>query len=167
MTAMFSNSNSEELTDASSQSSDNEFNFSTDNENNVETKKGSQKNEQSARKKQENQEETLKPSSEQQLKHHGNNNFNSPGCSTQTVQNNYDQGDDVMRTSNNHSVYDFNSGTVVETSNYVYIPPPVSSNYEYYDSSSTSGMYTNAANVSSIYTQELNTSGKIFLHTMD
>lgn len=137
MTAMFSNSNSEESTDTPSQLSDNESNFSTESENNVEMKKGSEKNEQSVRKekgnqdkpaakpdqkKEGNQEKTLKPTSEQQLEHHGNNNLNSPGYSTQTLQNNYDQGDDMMRTSNNHSVYDFNSGAVVETSNYFCIP---------------------------------------------
>ncbi|KMQ89487.1 hypothetical protein RF55_10884, partial [Lasius niger] len=112
MTAMFSNSNSEESTDTPSQLSDNESNFSTESENNVEMKKGSEKNEQSVRKekgnqdkpaakpdqkKEGNQEKTLKPTSEQQLEHHGNNNLNSPGYSTQTLQNNYDQGDDVMR----------------------------------------------------------------------
>lgn len=48
-----------------------------------------------------------------------------------------------------------------------YISPAVTSNYGYYDSSSTSGMYANAANVSSTYTQGLYTSGKIFLHTID
>ncbi|XP_011883795.1 PREDICTED: TBC1 domain family member 5 homolog A-like, partial [Vollenhovia emeryi] len=175
MIATFNKYNSEESTDAPSHSSDNEYNFSTDSDNNVEMDKRSPKNTQSARKKENqdkpiakpdrkkevNQEKTLKPTSEQQLRHHENK-LNSSGCSTQhnlfSLQNNCNQGDDVMRTSNNHSVYDFNAAAVVETStvqknsskigtcNY-YVSPAITSNNGCNNSWSTSSMNTNAASV--------------------
>ncbi|XP_024871145.1 probable serine/threonine-protein kinase clkA [Temnothorax curvispinosus] len=117
---------------------------------------------------------TLQPTSEQQLRRHGNNNLNLPG-SAQTLQN-YDQGDDVMRTSNNHSVYDFNSGSVVDTSTVQnnssrtptcnkYISPAVTSNNKFYDSSSTNGIYANATSVPPTYTKELYGSGTALVNT--
>ncbi|XP_029158994.1 bromodomain-containing protein DDB_G0280777-like isoform X2 [Nylanderia fulva] len=148
-------------------------------------KKRYERNEQLTRKKEGNQDKLIRPTSkkvenqvkpvgldkkkgnkkttsEQLLEQHRNNNLNSPGCSTQTLQNNYDQRDDVICSSNNHSIYDFNSGIIAETSTvqnnspqikmWNKSTPAVTSNYSYYDSWNTNDT------ASSTYTQGLHTS---------